>query len=149
MPPGVLRPSLDDVERLSRGLRARRRGLGSRAVPHRLNEDERRRFELAKRKGFAVLPGTGSRRERKGSPLLNTLRQHADALARPLVWVELNVARAKLEGAETSVKMLTEFKQWAEQHQACASGCNVTKRASQCSKIWHVVARQNQRAAVF
>lgn len=36
------RPSLDDVERLSRGQAARKRGTGSRAVCHRLNESERK-----------------------------------------------------------------------------------------------------------
>ena len=33
--------------------------------------------------------GRGQRRERKGSPLLNILRQRADALNTPMVWVEL------------------------------------------------------------
>lgn len=36
------RPSLDDVERLSKGLAAKKRGTGSRAVCHRLNESERK-----------------------------------------------------------------------------------------------------------
>lgn len=82
------RPSLADVERLARGLAAARRGTGSRAVPHRLNAEELAAYELAKRRGFAVVKGTGHRRERKGSPLLNTLRQRADALDQCLVWCQ-------------------------------------------------------------
>ncbi len=44
------RPSIDDVERLSRGEGAKRRGVGSREVPHRLNSDERVQFDLAKKR---------------------------------------------------------------------------------------------------
>ena len=85
-----MRPSLDDVQRLSRGDSTKRRGVGSRRVPHRLNADERDIFETAIRNGYAIVDGTAHRRhkEAKGSPLLNILRQRADALARPLVWVE-------------------------------------------------------------
>lgn len=39
---GSGRPSLDDVERLSRGQAAKKRGTGSRGVCHRLNESERK-----------------------------------------------------------------------------------------------------------
>ncbi len=79
------RPSLDDVERISKGQAAKRRGVGSRAVCHRLNEMERKEFELAKKLGFVQLRGTGYRRERKGSPLANIHRQLCDALARPCI----------------------------------------------------------------
>lgn len=82
------RPSIADVERLSRGQAASTRGWGSRRVPHRLNQEERTQYDLAAQRGFAVVRGTGHRRERKGAPLLNILRQRADALAKPLVWVE-------------------------------------------------------------
>ena len=82
------RPQLDDVYRLTKGLAAKNRGAGSRNVPHRLNKQEHQIFDIARSKGFAVMRGNGYRRERKGSPLLNSLRQRADALARPLVWVE-------------------------------------------------------------
>lgn len=53
------RPSLDDVDRLSRGEAAKRRGTGSRAVPHRLNEEEMRAFTVSKVRG--VLPVWGAR----------------------------------------------------------------------------------------
>ncbi|CAM9939492.1 unnamed protein product [Ectocarpus sp. 13 AM-2016] len=77
------RPSLDDVERLSRGQAAKKRGTGSRGVCHRLNESERKAYDLAKKQGYVVLRGTGYRRERKGSPLQNIFRQFCDAKAIP------------------------------------------------------------------
>ena len=40
----AIRPTLDDVERISKGQAAKRRGTGSRAVPHRLNEMERKEW---------------------------------------------------------------------------------------------------------
>lgn len=41
-----MRPTLDDVERISRGQAAKRRGTGSRGVAHRLNEAERVEWDL-------------------------------------------------------------------------------------------------------
>ena len=73
----------DDVERLSRGQPARQKGRGSRAVPHRLNEEERGEFERSERRGYLRLEGTGYRRERKGSPLANSWRQRNDSRAKP------------------------------------------------------------------
>ncbi|CAM9867668.1 unnamed protein product [Ascophyllum nodosum] len=81
------RPTLDDVERLSMGQAAKKRGTGSRRVCHRLNESERKAYDLAKKKGYVVLRGTGYRKERKGSPLLNTFRQFCDAKATPCISV--------------------------------------------------------------
>jgi len=83
-----IRPSLQDVERCTRAEPRSRRGIGSRHVPHRLNSEEHVGFLIAQRKGFAVVKNGGGRRERKGSTLLNCLRQRADALAVPLIWVE-------------------------------------------------------------
>ena len=97
-----VRPTLADVENLSRGLGTSRRGIGSRRVPHRLNEEERKSYELAKRKGFAVVKDGGWRKERKGSPLLNILRQRADALAQPLVWVDLAGRKRQSDAAEAN-----------------------------------------------
>lgn len=84
---GPWRPDVQDVDRLSRGQAARTRGTGSRAVPHRLNADERRAYEQAARpeRGYVELRGSGYRRERKGAPLANTWRQWCDARARPCV----------------------------------------------------------------
>lgn len=82
------RPSLDDVERISFGKAAKKRGTGSRGVCHRLNEEERAEWNIAKRKGYLVLRGTGYRKERKGSPLNNIFRQFCDAKCTPFVCVE-------------------------------------------------------------
>ena len=76
----VFRPRLDDVERISYGKAARRRGTGSSLVCHRLNQNERKLFDLAKQAGYLTVRGTGYRRRRKGSPLENIFRQRCDAL---------------------------------------------------------------------
>lgn len=83
--PKVRRVSRDDVDRLSRGLAAKVKGYGSRAVPHRLNEAESQEWERARIRGYLQVAGTGRRRERKGSPLCNLHRQWCDALGRPQV----------------------------------------------------------------
>ena len=74
-----VRPSLDDVERISRGDAAKRRGTGSRMVPHRLNQLERKEWVLAKKRRFLLLRGSGYRKERGASPLANIYRQFCDA----------------------------------------------------------------------
>jgi hypothetical protein len=85
----VFRPHLDDVERLSYGKGAtKRRGTGSRYHCHRLNQEERRLYELAKVSSFLTVRGNGYRKERKGSPLQNIWRQRCDALATLAVCVE-------------------------------------------------------------
>lgn len=50
------RPSLDDVERLSRGQAAKKRGTGSRGVCHRLNESERKARRLLMFPGSTAHP---------------------------------------------------------------------------------------------
>mmetsp|Transcript_21560 Transcript_21560/g.46895 ORF Transcript_21560/g.46895 Transcript_21560/m.46895 type:complete len:231 (-) Transcript_21560:176-868(-) len=84
----VFRPTLDDVERISLGKGARKRGTGSRYVPHRLNRDERQLYDQAKKKNYLIVKGTAYRRERKGSPLCNTFRQRCDALEQICVIIE-------------------------------------------------------------
>merc|ERR1711907_9337 len=81
------RPSLDDVQRIASGKAARKRGVGSRAVPHRLNTAEMKSFDVAKRTGFVCLNGSGWRRHSSASgvPLLNTFRNWCDANALPTV----------------------------------------------------------------
>ena len=59
-----IRPSIDDVESISFGRKAKKRGVGSRGVPHRLNSEERTEFELAKKRKYLVLKGSGFREER-------------------------------------------------------------------------------------
>lgn len=119
----VVRPSLDDVERISRGQAAKRRGTGSRSVPHRLNEDERRQYELAIQKGFLTLgSNVGHRRERKGSPLYNIWRMWNDAQVRPTImiikrrqpssrdqtWIDLSTLRDQLDLIAPSLQHLVQ-----------------------------------------
>lgn len=84
----VVRPTLDDVQRLSEGRAAKTRGFGSRQIPHRLNQEERRAFDMARERGYLTLQGTGYRKERKGSPLANIYRQLCDVGAKPCIVVE-------------------------------------------------------------
>lgn len=77
------RISRDDVDRLSRGQPSKKKGYGSRNVPHRLSEVERAEMDRATKRGFLVL----DRRWRKASPLANTHRQWCDARAKPQVIV--------------------------------------------------------------
>uniref|UniRef100_A0A7S1BHJ3 Uncharacterized protein n=1 Tax=Corethron hystrix TaxID=216773 RepID=A0A7S1BHJ3_9STRA len=84
----VFRPNLDDVERLSYGNGTRKRGTGSKYVCHRLNQEERKLYDLAKKAGYLSIRGTGYRKQRKGSPLCNTFRQRCDALEKPCLIVE-------------------------------------------------------------
>jgi len=44
------RPTLDDVERTSKGQGAKARGTGSRRIPQRLSAEERRQYNIAKQK---------------------------------------------------------------------------------------------------
>jgi hypothetical protein len=81
-PKGQWRPTVDDVIRISWGKPANKKGTGSRGVPHRLNEDERRAFDAAVRKGFLESAGSGWRKQRRDSPLLNTFRSFCDAKVR-------------------------------------------------------------------
>ena len=91
------RPSVDDVMRISRGQRAKKRGTGSRSVCHRLNADERLVFERAVSSPsssgggsrFLVLHNGSNRRERKGSPLWNIYRMWCDSQAIPVVACDL------------------------------------------------------------
>eukprot|EP01041_Mallomonas_annulata_P012158 gene12158-25511_t len=83
-----VRPSLDDVERISWGLAARKRGTGSRAVPHRLNAVERVEWEFAKKRRYLLLRGTGWRKERGDSPLANVYRLYCDSNSVPCITVE-------------------------------------------------------------
>ena len=85
------RPCLDDVERISRGQAARRRGTGSRGVPHRLNSMERAEWDISKKRRYLTVRGTGYRRERGDSPLINIYRQLCDSLEIPSITVQRGV----------------------------------------------------------
>ncbi len=74
------RPTVQDVERISWGKPAKKKGTGSRGVPHRLNHDEERKlFDQARRKGFLEVVGSGWRSQRREAPLINTYRSLCDA----------------------------------------------------------------------
>ena len=85
--PAWRRPSIGDVERISRGERAKQRGVGSRRVPHRLNANERAVFDRAKAQGYLVCNGRAWRAERAEAPLLNSHRNLRDALGAPAIVV--------------------------------------------------------------
>jgi len=75
----VWRPDVSDVERISYGKPAKKKGTGSRGVPHRLNLDERFLFDKARNRGFLEIIGSGWRSQRKEAPLLNSYRSLCDA----------------------------------------------------------------------
>jgi hypothetical protein len=79
------RPDVRDVERISFGQPAKKKGTGSRGIPHRLNEDERRSFDQARRQGFLQVTGSAWRSQRRDAPLLNTYRSLSDARGRPAI----------------------------------------------------------------
>jgi hypothetical protein len=84
-PNDLRRISKDDVDRLSRGQPSKKKGFGSRNVPHRLNDKERNEMDRASKKGYLALAGAGNRRTRKGSPLANIHRQWCDARDKPQI----------------------------------------------------------------
>lgn len=73
------------MERISFGQPAKKKGTGSRGIPHRLNEDERRSFDQARRQGFLQVTGSAWRSQRRDAPLLNTYRSLSDARGRPAI----------------------------------------------------------------
>lgn len=94
-----VRPSLDDVERISKGQAAKKRGTGSRGVPHRLNEAERKEWDLAKKRRFLLLRGSGWRKERGDSPLANIYRQFCDSQGILCVTVSRGVGNPPVDEA--------------------------------------------------
>ena len=84
---GMWRPDKQDVERISWGKPAKKKGTGSRGVPHRLNQDERQLFDQARTKGFLEVAGSAWRAQRSDAPLLNTYRSWCDACAQTSIVV--------------------------------------------------------------
>ena len=83
-----LRPSKDDVDRISWGKPSKKKGVGSRGTPHRLNEAERAEYDRAKARGYVEVAGSAWRKERRDAPLLNTWRNWCDAVAIPSISVQ-------------------------------------------------------------
>jgi len=79
------RPDVRDVERISWGQPAKKKGTGSRGIPHRLNDDERQSFDRARRDGYLQVIGSAYRSQRRDAPLLNTYRSLMDARGRPMI----------------------------------------------------------------
>lgn len=120
------RPSKTDVERISRGEAAKKRGTGSRAVPHRLNNAERRMYDIASQKHYVELNGSGNRRERKGSPLANTFRQWCDARARPTVCLLKQRDGCDMVIVDLSTLRAGSF-QWWDRHTVVAAFADAAK----------------------
>ena len=81
------RPTIDDVDRISWGRNAKRKGTGSRGTPHRLNDEERTLYDFARQKGFVEIGGSGWRRQRSDAPLVNTYRSWCDARGVPAIYL--------------------------------------------------------------
>ncbi|KAL7441782.1 hypothetical protein ACHAXH_008766 [Discostella pseudostelligera] len=79
------RPDVRDVESISWGLPAKKKGTGSRGIPHRLNQEERLTFDQARRQGFLQVTGSAWRSQRRDAPLLNSYRSLMDARGRPMI----------------------------------------------------------------
>eukprot|EP00956_Cyclotella_meneghiniana_P021838 scaffold40410_cov74-Cyclotella_meneghiniana.AAC.6 len=79
------RPDVRDVEKISWGMPAKKKGTGSRGTPHRLNEEERRAFDQARRQGFLQVKGSSWRAQRRDAPLLNSYRSLMDARGKPAI----------------------------------------------------------------
>ena len=79
------RPDVRDVENISWGLPAKKKGTGSRGIPHRLNQEERLVFDQARRQGFLQVTGSAWRSQRRDAPLLNSYRSLMDARGRPMI----------------------------------------------------------------
>lgn len=108
----IKRPTYDDVQRLSMGKSSKsERGWGSRQVCHRLNQDERKAYDIALQKGYLTLKGTGYRKERKGSPLANIYRQYCDARDTLCVNVLLRQAGQHQQGDVVLIDM-TPKRRW-------------------------------------
>jgi len=88
----VKRPTEEEVDSITRGKGAKRKGsgYGRLAVPHRLTPLQRERYETAKAAGFLSLAAQDA-----AVPLLNSYRLHCDSAARPCVCVVRRVGNGK------------------------------------------------------
>jgi len=79
------RPSIPDVEKIAHGQPAKRKGTGSRGVPHRLNQEEWTAWNIARKQGFCTMNGSGWRSERRDAPLWNSYRSLCDARGQAMI----------------------------------------------------------------
>lgn len=111
------RPNVEDVDRISWGKPAKKKGTGSRGVPHRLNREERTLFDLARKKGHLEVAGSAWRAQRREAPLLNTYRSYCDARG------VASVVLQKSEGGDgdlvtmdlSPLRRPDAFRDWAEE----------------------------------
>ena len=93
------RPTIDDVERASRGGKTKSMGVVEREAPYRLTRDEREAWERAKRRGgLETRSASRDGLARRRFPLVNTHRAHCDAVGMVFVCTEQDV-----EGGEDRV----------------------------------------------
>lgn len=107
------RPTEDDVERISWGRPAKKKGTGSRGMPHRLNDEERKLFDFARKKGFVEISGSGWRRQRAGKPLVNTFRSWCDAAAHPAIFIHKGDALDEVMVDLSPLRTPSKFKEAA------------------------------------
>ena len=105
------RPDVRDVEKISWGMPAKKKGTGSRGTPHRLNEEERRAFDQARRQGFLQVKGSSWRSQRRDAPLLNSYRSLMDARGRPVIVLhKLNPSSGSADGEDIVVVDLSPLR---------------------------------------
>jgi hypothetical protein len=139
------RPTVDDVERISWGKPAKKKGTGSRGVPHRLNEEERDLFAQARRKGFLEINASGWRKERRDAPLLNTYRSLCDARGQPsIVLHKSSNGMDHLVADISPLRVATKFAQIAE---ICSSKYTGGEIIYQGSLSMEVNGKDNQNYA--
>lgn len=152
----VFRPSLDDVERLSYGKAARKRGTGSKYVCHRLNQEERKLYELAKNAGYLSVRGTAYRKERKGSPLCNTFRQRCDALEELCIILEkraqgdkllIDFSTLRVSDDTPHVRLILEnvierlYPKLLENTENLSQSCTINRDKLRTESIWNINER--------
>lgn len=120
------RPTADDVDRISWGKPAKKKMTGSRGVPHRLNQDERMLYDMARRKGFLEMAGSGWRKQRRGAPLANTYRSWCDSQGVPGLTLHKDKdGRDEVVLDLSPMRIPEQFPSMAEQIAAAEAGATI------------------------
>jgi hypothetical protein len=114
------RPTIQDVERISWGKPAKQKGTGSRGVPHRLNQEERFQWDLARQYGYLSVQGSAYRSERRDAPLLNSWRSLCDGKAQACIVVHKFVNGDQVAVDLSPLRLPLEFPQVAD---LCLNQC--------------------------
>lgn len=134
------RPDVSDVERISWGKPAKKKGTGSRGVPHRLNQDERFLFDQARKRGYLEVTGSGWRSQRREAPLLNTYRSLCDA--RGQVSIVLHKEKTGTDELVIDLSPLRLPEKFAEVAQACIEE---TKLPATTQQMWEEDVSNNDQ----